>query len=212
VPISEVTTDSLGSHYCHATFIAGLIRIGAPDAQVLPIRVMSDAGAVSETNVIDALTWLMARMDSGQVVDVVNMSFGRPKDNGDDDDLPALRGVITRLHQRGVRVVVSAGNGHSSVPNVPGSFAAETGAPVVSVGAGVGPVESQRAPFSNYGDWVHAWRVGTDVISINPIPQSDGALGFAQWSGTSFSAAIVTGEFAQEVVDRAEQPVRPSAP
>ncbi len=36
-----------GSHFGHATFIAGLIRLKAPDAQVLSMRVMNSAGKVS---------------------------------------------------------------------------------------------------------------------------------------------------------------------
>jgi hypothetical protein len=51
----------LGAHPPrHGTFLAGLIRLAAPDAQVLSMRVMSDLGQVSETNVVAALTWLTA--------------------------------------------------------------------------------------------------------------------------------------------------------
>jgi hypothetical protein len=202
----------LGSHYGHGTFIAGIIRMTAPDAQVLPVHVMTDHGAVSELNVIEALKWLVTQVDGGQPVDVVNMSFGRPEDREVvNEDLPALRAVIAELRQRGVRIVASAGNQGCQEPSIPAGLATNAGAPVVSVGAGTGPGEHERAPYSNYGPWVLEWRPGTDVISISGIPGDDGTMGLAKWSGTSFSAPIVAGELAQRIVDSAEQPMRPTA-
>ena len=47
-----------GSHYGHATFIAGLIRLEAPDARVLSMQMMNNAGKVEPVHVVHALNWL----------------------------------------------------------------------------------------------------------------------------------------------------------
>ena len=49
---------SAGTHWGHGTFIAGLIRQAAPQAQVLSMRVMDSAGHVDDSAVVNALTWL----------------------------------------------------------------------------------------------------------------------------------------------------------
>jgi hypothetical protein len=190
-----------GSHWGHATFIAGLIRLAAPGAQVLSVRVMDSRGKVSEDNAASALNWLA----SGAVdVDVVLMAFGRQDDPG-DSDLAGLRAPLRRLAESGVRIVASAGNDGAERPVYPAAFAAEpdlSGA-MLSVGALASPVE--RAPYSNFGPWVTQWRNGTNAISVMPLttkgPDDPAAApspgnGYAWWSGTSFAAAVAAGELA----------------
>ena len=94
-----------------------------------------------------------------------------------------------------VTIVASAGNAGVDTETIPACLAAEPGLPVVSVGAGTSA--ENREPYSNYGPWVSEWRTGT-VTSLMPLTRGvagDGN-GFALWSGTSFSAAIVAGEVA----------------
>jgi hypothetical protein len=195
-----------GTHWGHATFITGLIRKEAPGAQVLSMRVMDVAGKVSELNVADALEWL-ATTDKVKV-DIVLMAFGRRERPG-DHDLENLRGPIRKLANRRVRIVASAGNDGSDRPVYPAAFAAEQGLAVVSVGALATPTE--RAPYSNFGPWVHRWGKGTNVISIMPLtskgvgmepaadllgagPAPHPGDGYAWWSGTSFAAATCAGK------------------
>jgi subtilisin family serine protease len=213
-PATDLRGDNYGSHWGHATFIAGLIRLAAPDAQVLSMRVMNSAGKVREFDVAEALNWLADRADV--TVDVVLMAFGRQADPG-DPDLEHLRAPIRRLSHRGVRIVASAGNDGSDRPVYPAAFAAEpkpADGPklsVLSVGALATPTE--RSPYSNYGPWVRKWGKGTNVISIMPLttkdtgqePRSGGVdpfatpatgNGYAWWSGTSFAAATAAGVLA----------------
>jgi subtilisin family serine protease len=187
-------TMEFGRYWGHATFLSGLIRLTAPDAQVLSLRVMSIDGAVRESDVVTALKWLAHHTENGGVVDVVLMAFGRPRDP--EDEPVMLKRWIQRLGRQGVKIVASAGNGASDVPTIPAFLAEGLDSPVVSVGAGNS--EAVHAPYSNHGYWVHQWRCGTDVVSIMPLTLTDqhpGA-GYAQWSGTSFSAAIYAGELA----------------
>ncbi len=194
--------EDYSSHWGHATFIAGLIRLAAPGAQVLSMRVMSSDGKVRESHAASALNWLADNPApaGGIDVDVVLMAFGRP-DDPDDRDLAELRSPIGKLGDRGVRIVASAGNDGAERPVYPAAFAADAGlrgGSVVSVGALATPVE--RAPYSNFGPWVTRWYKGTNVISIMPLttkssgpPPGDG---YAWWSGTSFAAAVQAGQLA----------------
>jgi subtilisin family serine protease len=202
-----------GSHWGHATFIAGLIRLAAPAAQVLSMRIMDNNGKVRESHAADALSWLAYNPGSagGIDIDVVLMAFGR-QDEADDQDLDELRSPISKLCQRGVRIVASAGNDGAERPVYPAAFATDPGLSVLSVGALATPVT--RAPYSNYGPWVTQWRKGTNAISIMPLttkspdspgPGFDNAAtpaygdGYAWWSGTSFAAAIAAGQLAAEM-------------
>lgn len=188
--------QNFGGFWGHATFLSGLIRLQAPDAQVLSVKVMSDAGQVSEENVISALNWLAGLAANRGAPDVVLMAFGRPKDAA-DDGTGGLKEAIDRLGSQGVKIVASAGNGASDAPTIPAYLAVDVGSPVVSVGSGSSA--AVRDSFSNYGPWVTEWRPGADVLSImplRPMPAIDGD-GYARWSGTSFSAASYAGELAQ---------------
>lgn len=187
--------EIFGRYWGHATFLTGLIRLTAPDAQVLSLQVMNGDGSVNEANVSDALNWLADHTENGHVVDVVLMAFGRPRDPGEGDPAP-LRDAIGRLGEKDVKIVASAGNSASDLPTIPAILAEGVDSPVVSVGAGNS--EAVRAHYSNHGYWVHEWRCGTDVISIMPLAlkEEDAGDGYARWSGTSFSAAIYAGELA----------------
>ncbi len=198
-----------GSHWGHATFVAGLIRLAAPGAQVLSMRIMDSHGKVSEPHVADALNWLAYNPGSagGIDIDIVLMAFGR-QDEPDDQDLDALRSPISKLTERGVQIVASAGNEGADRPVYPAAFAAEPALSsrsrqsVLSVGALATPVE--RAAYSNFGPWVTQWRNGTNAISIMPLttktpdPAAFPAYGngYAWWSGTSFAAATAAGQLA----------------
>jgi hypothetical protein len=201
-----------GSHYGHATFIAGLIRLKAPNARVLSMPVMNNAGKVRQSDVVDSLTWLA---DTHEVdVDIVLMAFGRQADPG-DDDLGNLRKAVYGLRHR--RIVASAGNDDSDRTVYPAAFAAEEGLSVVSVGAFTTP--TQRAPYSNYGPWVREWRRGTNLVSTMPLTTTMGAgqsrvgeqpaaglpdeldrgNGYAWWNGTSFAAALYAAGLANQM-------------
>ena len=195
VPDPALDTGDFGGYWGHATFLAGLIRLHAPTAQVISVRLMSDAGALDERNILAALHWLVKHLEKGGVADVVLMAFGRAKERGEANPRGLTR-LITTLGHKGVRFVASAGNAHSDQETIPACLATDRDSPVVSVGAGISARD--REWYSNYGRWVRMWRPGT-VVSLMPLtgPGQDGD-GFALWSGTSFSAAILAGELARE--------------
>jgi hypothetical protein len=211
VPPPGLDPPFFGSHYGHATFIAGLIRLKAPGARVVSLQVMNNAGKVRQSDVVNALTWLA---DTHEVdVDIVLMAFGRQADPG-DGDLGDLREAVRGLRHR--RIVASAGNDDSDHTVYPAAFAAEEGLSVVSVGAFITP--TQRAPYSNYGPWVREWRRGTNLVSTMPLTtvdvgesrvndqaaaglrdQSETGNGYAWWNGTSFAAALYAAGLANQM-------------
>ena len=195
-----------GGRFGHATFIAGLIHLAAPDAQILSMKVMSSIGKVDTCDANHALNWLVDHPYVSGSVDIVLMCFGRQTDL-DDRDLHLFRESIEALSAVGVRFVASAGNDGSESPVYPAAFATEPKLRMRSVGGLASPTE--RAPGSNYGPWVQDWRKGLNVVSLMPLttdPQVDfgpfaqhTADGYAWWSGTSFAAAIYAGEMAAQL-------------
>ena len=186
LPDTAPDTGEFHGYWGHATFIAGLIRLTAPDAQVISVKLMGDDGTLSEDDLKSALDWLHRYIAHGHDVDVLLMAFGRPKGPGEDNPA-SLRRQFRALGRQGVTIVASAGNAGVDTETIPACLAADPDLPVVSVGAGTSA--ENREPYSNYGPWVSEWRTGT-VTSLMPLMlglDGDGN-GFAQWSGSSFSA------------------------
>jgi hypothetical protein len=203
----------LGEQEGHGTFTAGLVRQIAPDAQVLAVHTIADEGVVQGDHVLNALEWVRGQLRKG---DVVCLPFGfRPMLPNDRRYLDLLAVVLGRLAYAGVTVVAAAGNDGDDDPVYPAAFAASTGTPepfrIRSVGAVNVRDDGTRAYYSNGGNWVTRWEVGTSLVSTFPAINAAGAAefelpakdrprrsadpddfsgGFARWSGTSFAAAI----------------------
>jgi hypothetical protein len=181
----------------HATFIAGLIHLFAPTAQVLSVDVMDENGLIDEVELAGALGLLLEYKKAGNPVDVLSMSFGRQLDTNEGEDSPTLIAVedaLKELAAEGVQLVASAGNygtlkdGDTPLGGVkvfPAAFTC-----VTAVGAGRSATE--REDYSSYGPWVEHWRPG-NAISLMPRDN------WAMWTGTSFSCAIYAAELAPRV-------------
>ena len=162
------------THAGHGTFLAGLVRQIAPDAQVLSVPVMYRSGIADEVLAQHALDWLVDRRGQAQqghpelFVDVVNLSFGEylrgPRQVPQDGP---LLDAIRSLGRLGVRVVASAGNRATESPVVPAAFAPDDPKDeqvgLVSVGA-LDP-DGETAMYCNHGSWVTAVAPGTALVS-----------------------------------------------
>jgi len=203
LPVADpaLKDGKLGAYWGHATFLAGLIRLKAPDARVVSLRVMNNDGKLRGSDVVNALHWLHDEYIEKErgLVDVVLMAFGRPQKPGEADQRK-IRREINKLGRRGVKFVASAGNDHSHTETFPACLATQQGSPVVSVGAGTSNADHE--PYSNHGPWVRQWRPGTHVSLMPLTAEGKDPNGYAVWSGTSFSAAIYAGELAQERADQ----------
>ncbi|MCW2540316.1 MAG: hypothetical protein JWN95_2041 [Frankiales bacterium] len=167
----------------HGTFIAGLIRQTCPDANLLSVRVMHGDGAVSESDLTDALTLLLFRQHEAirqgrpdRLVDVITLACGYYPELPDDPQWDsALTTTLRELGSLGVTVVTSAGNDASNRPLYPamlapgGASRTEPDAvPLVCVGA-LNPDGNTVALFSNTGSWVSAHRPGAACVSTMPV-------------------------------------------
>jgi subtilisin family serine protease len=204
----------------HGTFIAGIIGKKAPSARLIGRRLGFNASGVPAHDVADRL-WVLAGENPG----VINVSWGAYTQQ--NLGTLTIEEAIERLQQRvpGCVVVCAAGNDGRADPTFPGAIAMDN---VVAIGAidsekHLAEVERPGAPepfdhwASNYGDWVDRYALGVDIRSCYPppppdllgyddVPGSAFAAGFADWDGTSFSAAAVSGALAAEAGRRPDTP------
>jgi len=207
------TEPPLAAAAGHATFVAGLVLKQAPACVVEARSVLSDDFG-------QATSWdaAIAIAEIGKThPDVLNLSFACYTEDG---QAPlALATAIDRLDASTV-VVAAAGN-HGDLPldgqdrwdeddrRKPAWPAALDG--VVAIGAAT--KSGTRAPFTpEDAHWIDAIAVGEKVVStfvtanVNVAEDEDGDAdvrefkGWAAWSGTSFSAALVSGFIAAKTV------------
>jgi subtilisin family serine protease len=174
------TFDALGTGlkaHAHGTAIAGAIAAhgrlmgAAPAAQILAVRAFSGDGADDGTTfaIMSGLNWAVSHGAR-----VVNMSFAGPQD-------PGIARTLAAAHEKGVVLVAAAGNkGAKSPPLYP---AADPN--VIAVTAT--DASDQLPAFANRGRYIAVAAPGVDLMLLAP----NGTLQFS--SGTSFSAAYVTG-------------------
>jgi Subtilase family len=174
-PLLGELNDATG----HGTFIAGIVRQVAPDAQVLAIRIMHSDDIVYEGDLLCALALLADRVATAQaggeagmaaMVDVVSLSLGYFDESAADVAYSSgLWQIIELLLELGVAVSAAAGNYSTSRRFYPAAFCLQPSPgplPVISVGA-LNP-NGSKAIFSDAGRWVWAWAAGAAVVSTFP--------------------------------------------
>lgn len=175
----------------HGTLVAGVILRQCPNAFLMVERTLGDDGVCDELSLLRDLARVHARLRaSGDRLDVLNLSFGGY--TIDDQPNPLVSDAIAKFGKR-TAVVAAAGNHGSNRPFWPAAFRL-----CVAVGA-LDEGGERRSDFSNYGWWVDAGAVGVGVTGpfISGVTSSGTTFeGFAQWSGTSFAAAAVSGALA----------------
>ena len=181
----------------HGTFIAGVIRQIAPAVDVVCHKVINSYGVGDELTVAHLLTDMFVE---GGLPEVISMSFGG---YGFDDKMATLARAIRRVTRRGGAVVVAAaGNDATCEITFPAALPG-----VVGVAATIDGGATVAAPFTNFGDWVHASTHGVDIVSCF-FTNFDGFNGGAKWSGTSFSTPIVAALIAKGAAQGDARPSR----
>jgi subtilisin family serine protease len=184
----------------HGTHVAGIVHAMAPDALLLPVRVLDTEGLGT---VFDLARGIRFADDRG--ARIINLSLGM---NGAS---PVVRWAIQRAVANDRLVVASAGNeGVFTNLHFPASL------PVV---VGVAAVNSwdRKTGFSNFGNIVDLSAPGEGIISTYLYH------GYAVWSGTSMATPFVAGAAAvatellpgataavvRDAVEGAAKPLRP---
>ncbi|MDI1347045.1 MAG: S8 family serine peptidase [Pseudolabrys sp.] len=159
----------------HGTSIAGLIAAhgtilgSAPAARLLAVRVFGTTGNGNTFDILKGLDYA-----SANGARIINMSFAGPSD-------PITLRSLQAARKRGIVLVAAVGNaGPKSPPLYPGAY------PEV-IGVSGSDVNNKSSVFSNRGPYISVAAPGTDILVAIP----DG--GFEVGSGTSFSAAEVSG-------------------
>ncbi len=156
----------------HGTLVSGLVLRVAPDAMILPLRVLDSDGYTTTWRMIDAL---YAAMDRG--ARVINMSLGTTEPTFVVEDAVIEAALRSRV------IIASAGNeGTSSPVRYP---AGHSDRGVIAVAA----TDNQdvRAEFSNFGEHIVLCAPGYRVTSTIP------GGGYGRADGTSLSAPLVAG-------------------
>lgn len=162
----------------HGTGVSGLIAAStdnrkgvaglAHNCRVMPLRAFNANGYGEEDDAASAILYAVANGAR-----VINMSFGDVFVSNVLDD------VIKYAYSNGVLLVASSGNSSTDQIHYPSGFA-ET----ISVGAT--DENDALAGYSNFGPSVDLVAPGSSVLSLD-LQNS-----YRNWSGTSFSAPLVS--------------------
>jgi subtilisin family serine protease len=164
---------AVDEQYGHGTFVASLVLAVAPDAMILPVRVLDAEGFGTSSTVAAGIIWAV---DQG--ADVINLSADLP-------DAPEMvREAIHYARDRGALVVAAAGNAGGTDIAFPARHSDVLGVTAVDV-TGVKP------PFASAGGAVSLVAPGVAILGAVPMDLSPS--GTARWSGTSFATPLVAG-------------------
>ncbi len=181
--LDEDRNQLLDSQAGHGTFICGIIRQRGHDLVIEQRRVLDAQGYGSDFSIAKGLASVKAR--------VVNLSLGTY--TKDDRPPVGVARAMKSLQKSGHLLVAAAGNNGLDRPFWPAAFAG-----VIAVAATT--ADGERAPFSNYGDWVDVSAPGVDISSCYVEHFHNQSLtGWASWSGTSFATPQVAAKIAHMV-------------
>ena len=172
----EADDDPTNDVFGHGTRVTGIVADCTRDApvRILSIRVLNDQGKGKLSSVVNGIN---EACDAG--VDVINLSMAV---NG---VYAAIDDAVVSAMNRGVAVVVAAGNFNVDTAGVsPANITAE-GVIVVGAAARSGGADV-RASYSCFGDSVDVYAYGSGIMCCD----IDG--GYSSDSGTSFAAPHVS--------------------
>ncbi|MGB3652562.1 MAG: S8 family peptidase [Rivularia sp. (in: cyanobacteria)] len=146
----------------------------AYDAQIMPVKVLDDFGSGSNTAVADGIYYAV---DNG--ADVINLSLGGSFPS------PGVEEAVKYASDRGITVVMAAGNSGGEMPLYPASYADR-------YGIAVGAIDEDKnlANFSNRAGsdpLTYVTAPGVDIYSTLPDNK------YESYSGTSMATPHIAG-------------------
>jgi subtilisin family serine protease len=173
VTASRLDPRRLPPQFGHGTMVAGVIRLVAPGARIMPLKPFGGDGRAKLFNLLEAVYYAVDRQ-----VKVINMSLSFVASSRE------LELAMQYAAVKGSIVVASVGNSGRETVTYPAGYPEVIG--VASINAA-----DRRSVFSNFGDNVTTLAApGEAVITLYP-----GGRYAAAW-GTSFSAPMVSGTVA----------------
>ncbi|HEU4885285.1 MAG TPA: S8 family serine peptidase [Longimicrobium sp.] len=144
------SADDCNGHGTHVSGTIGGSTYGvAKGVSLIGVRVLDCAGSGTNSGVIAGMDWVA---NNRILPAVANMSLGGGASTAIDD-------AINRMYNRGVTVVVAAGNENQNACNVSPSRAPNA----ITVGATTS--SDARASYSNYGSCVDVFAPGSSITS-----------------------------------------------
>lgn len=164
----DVADGTINTAWGHGTMVAGVIARLAPEAKIMPVRVLDADGNGSVLAVAKGIRYAMQNGAR-----VINLSLGGTRKYG------VLTQVLRIATDAGVVVVAASGNDGTSIPQYPAGI-------TNVIGVAAADAIDQKAVFSTYGSDVSLVAPGVGIRStyVNG--------GYATWSGTSFAAPFVS--------------------
>jgi len=205
----ESPSDWHGTHVAGIALAAADNGVGiagiAPEAKLLPVRVMGKCGG-TDRDLIDGIRWAAGLEVSGAPInenpaDVINLSLG-----GEQPCSGALQSAVDEIMALDVMIVASVGNAAKeaalqSPANCSGTFtvAALT-------------VSGTLATYSNFGNFVDVGAPGGDtgaqiISTVDRGSTTAVGPGYAAYRGTSMAAPHVSGVM---LIARGYDPLTPS--
>ena len=180
----DKTPDDLSGHGTH---VAGIIAAktdnkvgvagGCPQCRLLNVKVLKNNEQGLQSVVAEGIAWA-----AQQDVKVINLSV-----SGDKPDGPFLEDAINEAWDKGVVVIVAAGNDGTSQKTYPAAYEK-------TIAVAATTKDDEIAGFSNFGsDWVDVAAPGDNIYSTLPPDSNRGdgsEYGFME--GTSMAAPLVS--------------------
>jgi subtilisin family serine protease len=154
----------------HGTAVSGVVAMVAPDAFLLPVKILDSDGLGDVFRTAQGIYYAVA-----QGAHVINLSIGTQSNN------QVLRTAIETASQAGIIVVASAGNKNRQHP------AQMPAGDENTIGVAATDEVDAKGFFSNYGSHIGMSAPGDNIVTTTPENT------YALCSGTSLSAAFVSG-------------------
>ena len=161
----------------HGTHVAGIIGATVNNGEgvagvswfnkIMPVKVLDASGAGSAYSVAQGIIWAV---DHG--AKVINMSLGNYA------QAEFLHDAVKYAYERDVVLIAASGNDNAGRPGYPAAY------PEVFAVAATN-MNKDKAPFSNYGDYIDVAAPGDSIASTYPGGQ------YAALSGTSMASPHV---------------------
>ncbi len=188
---SEEGNPQIGP-YGHGTHVAGIIAMVAPEAKIMPLRVLNVQGRTDAFIVAEAVEYAVAHgakvlnlsLSTTNVTQAIHKAFYDYLEGEDEE-----RGGLIPLN--GAVAVVAAGNSGTTAMEFPAAVSQiheRSGREVIAVAASNS--NDILSIFSTRGSWVAVMAPGERIVSTVAYNH------YGNWSGTSMAAPVVAGTIA----------------